>query len=166
MLTIDRIPLPSSVRGSLYATGFSAVGPDPDAALARVDGDTLVCLITEAEIHMRYPDYADWLRANEPDRALWLPTDDGDVTGDDEVHALVSDVMGRLRGGGSVVTHCGAGMARTAVVCILAMVGLGDDPTAAPTTFRANRPGGGPDGLAQASQITRLLPRLGVEPAT
>src|SRR5215207_4351503 len=43
-VSIDRIPLPSHVPGRLFATGFTDVGPDPEAALASVDGDVLLCL--------------------------------------------------------------------------------------------------------------------------
>ncbi len=155
---LDAIPQPAgSGTGSLYAAGFSAVGPDPDAALTMVGAQVMVCLLTPHEIDLRFPDYADWLVDNRPHRALWLPTDDGDVTDDDAVLELVTDVVGRLREGLGVVTHCGAGMARTSVIGILAMVALGAEPRSAATKFRAARPGGGPDGIAQASQIERLL---------
>jgi len=162
---IDEIPLPRFITprlGRLYAAGFSAVGPDPDAALERVGADVMVCLLTPHEIDLRFPEYQDWLETHRSRRAHWLPTDDGDITHDGDVLQLVDEVVARLRQGDGVITHCGAGMARTAVVCILAMISLGADRSTAAAEFRAARPGGGPDGLPQASQIERLIPQLSV----
>ena len=161
---IDRIPLPSSdpstATGRLYAAGFSAVGPDPDHSLSEVGADFMVCLLTHHEIDLRYPEYASWLLERSPHDALWLQTDDGDIAEDDHALALVCEVITKLHTGRSVITHCGAGMARTSVVCILTMVGFGADPHQAAVDFRTARPGGGPDGPSQASQIERLVPRV------
>lgn len=166
---IDPIPLPPTAEGRpvgrLFAAGFSAVGPDPDDALTRLDAQVMVCLLTPHEIDLRFPEYARWLDEHSPrtalpktaKSALWLPTDDGDVSHDTDVLDLVERVVAELRGGSGVITHCGAGMARTAVISILSMIALGADPSAAATDFRAARPGGGPDGIPQASQIDRLV---------
>ncbi len=162
---IDLVPLPSPpARGRLYVTNFSAVGPDPQAALDRVGASTLACMLTGREIELRYPDYADWLDAHgaETDgpRALWLPTPDGGVTSDQPVLDLVAEVVGALDGGDGVLVHCGAGMARTSVIGILTMVAFGAEPRQAAIDFRAARPGGGPDGPPQQHQIERLVPRV------
>lgn len=162
---IDPVPL-RGVPGRLFACGFSAVGADPAAALESVDATTLVCLLTDGEIALRYPDYAGWLdehRGVGPDAgpgAIRLPITDGETAADDLVLDLVDDVATRLRRGGGVVVHCGAGMARTAVVCVLTMVALGADLGDAAAEFRQARPGGGPDGRAQERQIARLSERL------
>ena len=195
---IDEVPLPSPpARGRLFVTNFSAVGPDPQAALDRVDATSLVCLLTPEEIRLRYPDYIPWLvthmppwlasRVNERDldeflaehadefgefeldevrfnsdldaRALWLPTPDGSIIDDGALMGVVAYVNDSLYKGANVLVHCGAGMARTAVVGILAMISLGADPAQAPDDFRAARPGGGPDGPSQQLQIARLIER-------
>jgi len=160
--TIDEIPLPANTPGRLFATGFSAVGPNPDAALNRVGGECMVWLLTAHEIHLRFPSYDAWLNENTGDhgRALWLPTDDGDIAPDDQLAGLVEQVAERLREGRTVLTHCGAGLARTAVVGILSMIALGADPNSAGPDFRKARPGGSPDGITQASQIERLRERF------
>lgn len=163
---IDAIPLSASEGvGQLFVTNFSAVGPEPQAALDRVGASHLVCMLTEREIEMRYPEYAQWLVSRQTTagehatRAHWLPTPDGSIVGDEPVVSLVSEVVTALCSGDSVLVHCGAGMARTAVVGILTMIAFGADPSAAPRDFRTARPGGGPDGPPQQQQIDRLTAR-------
>ena len=163
---IDEVPLLAPARaGRLFVTNFSAVGPEPQAALDRVGASFVVCMLTPREVELRYPDYAEWLRSheavveNEDVRAAWLPTPDGGVIADEPVLELVGAVIAALDTGDSVLVHCGAGMARTAVIGILTMIAFGADPQHAPIDFRAARPGGGPDGPAQEHQIARLAER-------
>lgn len=195
---IDEIPLLSPpARGRLFVTNFSAVGPDPQAALDRVDATALVCLLTHQEINLRYPDYVPWLVTHMPPwlasqiseqqldeflaahteefgdfeldevrfssdldaRAMWLPTPDGGTMFDGALMGTVAYVNDALYKGANVLVHCGAGMARTAVVGILTMISLGADPAQAAIDFRAARPGGGPDGPDQQEQIERLVER-------
>ncbi len=195
---IDEIPLPSPpARGRLFVTNFSAVGPDPQGALDRVEATSLVCLLTPHEIRLRYPEYIPWLlthmpvwlesQVNQDDlratlsshaeefgqfdldevrfnsdldaRALWLPTPDGSTIFDGALMGTVAYANDALYKGSNVLVHCGAGMARTAVVGILTMISLGADPTQAAVDFRAARPGGGPDGPSQQQQIERLVER-------
>ncbi len=160
---IDEIPLRApGVAGRLFVTNFSAVGPDPGGALDRVGASVVACMLTRHEIDLRYPDYGEWLTAQSDEagspRALWLPTPDGGVTTDGPVLDLVEAVVATLDRGDSVLVHCGAGMARTAVIGILTMVAFGADPATAAVDFRAARPGGGPDGPPQERQIARLVP--------
>ncbi len=178
---IDHVPLAAAQEndtsvGQLFACGFSSVGPDPVQALRSVAGTTMVCLLTAEEIVMRYPDYIQWLNQHRPSKqtsnqvpsnsgqtkphAIWLQISDGEITDDEDVVDVVSQVVGRLQGGHNVVVHCGAGMARTAVVCILTMVALGAELADASVEFRQARPGGGPDGPAQEKQIARLAGRF------
>lgn len=195
---IDEIPVPSPpARGRLFVTNFSAVGPDPQAALDRVGATSLVCLLAPEEIRLRYPDYVPWLVTHMPPwvtsqlderdvrdflaahaeefgefdldevrfrsdldaRAMWLPTPDGGTIFDDALMGTVAYVNEALYKGANVLVHCGAGMARTAVLSILAMISLGADPAEAAVDFRAARPGGGPDGPSQQQQIERLVER-------
>lgn len=162
---IDEIPIGASGgTGRLFVTNFSAVGPDAQAALDRVGASVVACMLTPHEIELRYPDYGEWLHAHSDEtsspRAMWLPTPDGGVTNDEPVLELVEAVVAALDQGDSVLVHCGAGMARTAVIGLLTMVAFGADPAAAAVDFRAARPGGGPDGPPQERQIARLVPRV------
>ncbi len=161
---IDEIPLRvAGVTGRLFVTNFSAVGPDPRAALDRVDASTMACMLTPREIELRYPEYGQWLDAHGDEssspRALWLPTPDGGVTNDAPVLELVETVVAALDRGEHVLVHCGAGMARTAVIGMLTMIAFGADPATVSIEFRAARPGGGPDGPPQEQQIARLTPK-------
>ncbi len=169
---IDHVPLGDAENGEapigqLFACGFSAIGHDPVQALRSVAGTTVVCLLTAEEIMMRYPDYIQWLKqhqlsnqASSKPHAIWLQIADGEITDDEDVVGLVNEVVERLQTGHGVVVHCGAGMARTAVVCILTMVALGVELADAAVEFRQARPGGGPDGPAQEKQIARLAGRF------
>ena len=162
---IDEVPLGlAGGGGRLFVTNFSAVGPDPQAALDRVGATVLVSMLTEHEIELRYPEYRIWLEARGDSaaipRGLWLPTPDGGVTGDADVLDLIGHVVDSLDAGDHVLVHCGAGMARTAVVGILTMVAFGAEPRNAALDFRIARPGGGPDGRPQERQISRLTERV------
>jgi hypothetical protein len=150
------------VRGRLYATGFTDVGPDPDAALAQVDADTLLCLLTPEDIALRYPGFVGWLTANEASgRAWWFPIEDGGVAHDDEMDAMVTDLAGRLRAGRRVVAHCGAGIGRTSLTCGLAVLLLsGADLAGSLAHVRAARSGAGPENPTQRAHLERLALRL------
>jgi hypothetical protein len=158
---IDRIPLPGHVRGRLYATGFTDVGPDPDAALALVGADTLLCLLTPEDIALRFPGFEAWLAANEESgRAWWFPIEDGGVAPDDAMTELVTELAARLRAGRDIVAHCGAGIGRTSLACGLAVLVLsGTELAVALAHVRAARSGAGPENPRQRAHLERLALR-------
>lgn len=154
--SIHRVPLPAEVAGSLFATGFSVAGPNPAGALAEVEANTMVCLLTPDEIDRRYPDYARWLTASDPHDALHVAVDDQCVADDEVMLDLVGAVIRQVRDGRGVLTHCGAGLGRAGMVCILTLVGLGHDLESAMATVRRARPGAGPQSADQDQQLERL----------
>ncbi len=154
--SIHRVPLPAGVPGSLFAAGFSVTGPDPAAALGEVEANTMVCLLTPDEIDRRYPDYGVWLTTADPHRALHLPVDDQGVAPDELMVGLVEQVIGQVMEGRGVLTHCGAGLGRAGMVCILTLVGLGHDLDSATAAVRRARPGAGPQSADQDHQLERL----------
>jgi hypothetical protein len=156
-MRIDEVPLPGP--GRLYATGFTVVGPDPAAAMTAVDADLLVCLLQPDEIERRFPAFAGWLDAAEA-TALHFPVDDGGVGHDDDVLALVERLGAHLDAGGSVLTHCGAGLGRTSIVCALLLVRAGSTLEEALVAVRAARPGAGPENPAQRAHLERLAARV------
>jgi hypothetical protein len=156
-MKIDEVPLPGP--GRLYATGFTVVGPDPAAAMSNVEADLLVCLLQPDEIERRFPHFGQWLAAAE-DAALHFPVDDGGIGHPDEVLALIDRLGAHLDGGGSVLTHCGAGLGRTSIVCALLLVRAGSSLDDALSAVRAARPGAGPENPAQRAHLERLAARL------
>ncbi|MDG2027726.1 MAG: tyrosine-protein phosphatase [Acidimicrobiales bacterium] len=156
---VHAIPV-ADVSGTLILCGLDAVGPDPDGLLAAVEGDTVVCLQTDVELGRRYPDYLEWLGSAAPLRAVRLPTEDHLVTDDDAVADLVLDIHRRLRGGGRVVVHCGAGWGRAGVIAALVMCAAGAEIDPALRDLRLARPAAGPQSAAQDLQIDRLAPRV------
>ncbi|MCP5025507.1 MAG: hypothetical protein GY929_04405 [Actinomycetia bacterium] len=163
--SIHRVPLPTPVAGALYATGFSVAGPDPAGALAEVEAHTMVCLLTPDEIDRRYPEYAAWLVAASPHEALHVAVDDQGVADDEAMLELVGAVIEQVQDGRGVLTHCGAGLGRAGMVCILTLVGLGHDLESAMATVRRARPGAGPQSAEQDHQLGRLALHASLRPA-
>ncbi|MDE0238417.1 MAG: dual specificity protein phosphatase family protein [bacterium] len=152
---IHRIPVPGA-GGGLHAAAFAVTGPDPAAALKDVGAKVMVCLLTDSEIAMRFPDYPAWLADPAPHQAIHVPIVDQGVTGDDTILELVDNVNRHLDRGTGVLVHCGAGYGRAGIVCISVLTSRGMDLDSAVAAVRAARPAAGPQSLSQEAQITRL----------
>ncbi|MEM9564707.1 MAG: tyrosine-protein phosphatase [Actinomycetota bacterium] len=159
---IDEIPLPG-VTGRLWLCGHRVVGPDPEAALARVGGDAIVCLCQRHELADRYPDYVEWLDSADPDRATWFPTPDLGVRPVDEFLVAVDAVVERLRSGRAVIVHCAAGIGRSGTLAAGVLLRLGLDHDRALAEVAAHRPTAGPEVGAQADLIRDVAARPAVE---
>ena len=80
--------------------------------------------------------------------------------------ALVRELAARLRRGERVVTHCGAGIGRTSLVCGLTVIALtGTSLGEALVLVRAARPGAGPENPEQRAHLERLAALLGPDHA-
>ena len=152
---IHRIPVPGAT-GHLHATAFAVTGPDPAAALEDVGAEVMVCLLTDAEIAMRFPDYPAWMAGPAPHQAIHVPMVDQGVTGDEDVRELVDAINQHLDQGTGVLVHCGAGYGRAGIVCISVLTSRGMDLDHAVAAVRAARPAAGPQSHSQEAQITRL----------
>lgn len=155
---VDEIPLLGRAAGRLLVSGFTPLGPDPSGALDALAADDLVSLITDHDIALRFPDYADRLAAD--DRAARFPIPDYGVVDDDRMLHTVLHVAARLRAGRSVLVHCGAGMGRAGTTAILALAALGLDAAEAATHARRHRVGAGPESPDQHEQVARLVGRM------
>jgi len=163
---MNLIPLPGTVAGRLYATGFTDVGPDPAGALAAVPADTLLCLLTDSDVELRFPAFAHWLVAEAGGPAWRFPIEDGGVAEETSMLALVRGLAERLRRGERVVTHCGAGIGRTSLVCSLTVIALtGTSLGDALVLVRAARPGAGPENPEQRAHLERLATILAADRA-
>ena len=145
---VDEIPLPG-VPGRLWLCGKHAIGPDPDAALARIEGDTVVCLNEADELEHRYPHYVAWLRTQTADRAVWFPIPDLHAPPLRDALPLLDDLRARLGRGDRLLVHCGAGIGRAGTLATALLIGLGMDEDAALAHVAAHRPMAGPEAGSQ-----------------
>lgn len=150
---IDRIPVPDS-PGELWLCGKHLVGPDVDAAIARVRADVVLCLNERHELQDRYPDYVSWLRTDP--RAWWVPVPDLHAPALGDAAALVDALVAHLDAGRTVLAHCGAGIGRAGTIAAAVLVVRGAVVEDAVATVAASRPGAGPEAGVQ----TRLLHAL------
>lgn len=157
---IDEIPL-GGIAGRLWLCGKHVVGPDPDAAMARVGATGVICFNERHEIDERYPHYVDWLVRQPPERALWFPTPDLGVRHDDDVAAMLELAAHRLRLGDPIIAHCGAGIGRagTFAACVLLVLGHSVDDALA--TVARHRPMAGPEAGSQRELVARIARRTG-----
>lgn len=159
-MSVDRIPLPST-DGALWLCGKRDIGPDPEAALARAEGASLaVCLNPEAELIGSYPEYVDWLRANQPDRSLWFPIRNFGAESADATMPFLDLIVERLGAGEGVVMHCamGQGRAGTMAACLLMRLGAGREE--ALQTVAAHRMYAGPQDNSQWALIDDIARSL------
>jgi Dual specificity phosphatase, catalytic domain len=152
---VDRIPLPVGVPGALWLAGKRYVAPDPDAALASVEGQTVVCLCERFELDGYWPEYIEWL--SSPDaHSLWRPVHDFGVPPVEAMRALVSEIGRRLDAGEGVLVHCGAGIGRSGTVAVAVLMHYGVDRPTALDIVRTARPGAGPEVGAQTELLEKL----------
>ena len=150
---VDEIPLPEAVAGRLFLCGKHAVGPDPEALLARVGADAVVCLNETTELADRYPEFVEWLGANEGGRARHHPIHDLHAPDVGTFAALVDEVHARLDRGEAVIVNCGAGIGRAGTVAVGVLVRSGVPLADALETVAAHRPMAGPEVGAQADVL-------------
>lgn len=152
---IDEIPLPG-VAGRLWLCGHRVVGPDPEAALARVGASGIICLCQPHELAERYPDYVTWLEGASGQRARWFPIPDLGVRPIDDHRALVDETIERLEAGAGLIAHCAAGIGRSGTFATAILLALGVDPEQASTIVAHHRPTAGPEVGSQADLIAAL----------
>jgi len=142
-VAFDQIPLPRT-DGSLWLCALRDVADDPDAALAFTGASTIVCLNQPHELQRRAPAYPEWLRRNQPERALWFPIRNFHAESADATMPFLQMVIDRLESRQGVMMHCalGQGRAGTMAVCVLMILGATQDD--ALRTVAAHRAFAGP----------------------
>jgi len=159
--SIDRIPLPDGVPGTLWLCGKHAIGRDQRKVIDEVGGAaTVVCLVERHEVADRYPDYVEWLDRPDATDAVWFPIPDLHAPEPARAAALVDELVRRVGAGETLIVHCGAGMGRagTIAVCVLNRLGVAVDDALA--TISTARPGAGPEVGAQRSLVEQLAERV------
>ncbi len=158
---VDKIPTPDGC-GNLWLCGKHVVAPDPEAALSRIEPlATVVCLNERSDFASRYPHYADWLIANQGERALWFSMPDWHAPPLDEALVLLDDIAERIRSGGHILMHCSAGMGRAGTMGVSTLMMLGVELEAALDLVASYRPGAGPGGGSQTDLVIALADRIG-----
>ena len=148
----DEIPLPGA-PGRLWLAGKHLVGPDPEAALAALDADRIVCLCELSELEDRYPAYAAWLRAGP---VLHRPIADLHAPDRASAEALVAELGALLDDGEVLVLHCGAGIGRAGTVAVALLLSRGAALEDALATVRTARPMAGPERGVQLELLEAL----------
>jgi protein-tyrosine phosphatase len=156
---IDEVPLPAGASGRLWLCGKHLIGPDAEAAVARVAATTVVCLNPERELAGWYDGYVAWLRANAGERAVWFPIADLHAPAAEVIRPLLEDLHERLAAGGTLLVHCGAGIGRAGTVAAALLIGLGQDLDEALATVAASRPMAGPQDPSQLALLRELAGR-------
>lgn len=159
-MAADRIPLPRT-EGSLWLCSLRDVGDEPDAMLRATGAATIVCLNEPGELERRAPAYIDWLRANQPARALWFPIRNFHAESAAATMPFLQMIIERFEAGQGVVMHCqmGQGRAGTMAVCLLMM--LGASQPEALRTVAASRTFAGPGEGSQWALVDDVARELG-----
>ena len=127
-MSVDLIPLPRT-DGSLWLCSLRDVAHDPEGMLTFTGATTIVCLNEREELDRREPSYVDWLRANQPGRALWFPIRNFRAESAAATMPFLRMIVERLEDGQGVVMHCamGQGRAGTMAVCLLMVLGATEE---------------------------------------
>lgn len=150
---VDRIPVPGAT-GELWLCGKHLIGPDVEAAVARIGADVVLCLNEHHELADRYPDYVTWLRRDE--RAWWVPVPDLHAPAVEAASALVDTLLEHLEAGRTVLAHCGAGIGRAGTIAAAVLIARGRSVEDAIAVVAASRPGAGPEAGAQQDLLDAL----------
>lgn len=153
----DRIPLPAGVPGSLWLCGKHWIGPDWERARRELGADVVVCLCHGHEMAERYPSYVAWLQSPPgPVAAHWVPVHDLHAPPPGQAVEIADTVIGHLRGGRTVVMHCGAGIGRAGTLAAAVLMRLGRSREDAVADVGAARPLAGPEVGAQSELLVHL----------
>ena len=152
---VDEVPLPEG-PGRLWLCGKHFVGPDPEAALAAVGADRIVCLCEREEIDVRYRAYVSWLDANDGGRAVWYPVPDLHVPANGDVREFLDHLRALIHGGHRVIMHCGAGIGRAGTLAAALLLQMHVPLDEAIRVVESARPAAGPEAGAQKQLLESL----------
>jgi hypothetical protein len=152
---VDEIPLPSG-PGRLWLCGKHFVGPDPEAALATVGADRIICLCEPSELADRYPGYVAWLATERQGKAIWFPIPDLHAPPVDAALPFLDHLVDLLAGGQVLLMHCGAGIGRAGTMAAAVLIEMGEERTVAVNTVARSRPMAGPEAGAQSELLVVL----------
>ncbi|NNE12221.1 MAG: hypothetical protein HKN41_08255 [Ilumatobacter sp.] len=152
-MSIDRIPLPPDIEGTLLLCGLRDIATEPERTVTASRIDLVVCLNEEIELAARYPDYHRWLPAHSPERALWFPMQDFTAAGADAARPVLESIVSRLSEGDRVLMHCAMGQGRAGTMATCVLLRLGVPLGEALATVAAHRRHAGPAADSQWSLV-------------
>jgi protein-tyrosine phosphatase len=152
---IDEVPL-AHRAGKLWLCGKHLVGPDPQAALDRVQASVVVCLTESHEISDRYPQYVNWLHQHRGDRALWYPIPDLHAPQRASAEQFLDHLDQMLADGAQVIMHCAAGIGRSGTMAAAVLMWGGMPSDVAMELVAAARPMAGPEAGPQREFLADL----------
>lgn len=142
-MSIDHVPLPRT-DGALWLCALRDVVDDPDGLLAATGAGVIVCLNHRDELERRAPAYADWLRANQPGRALWFPIRNFSAESAAATLPFLRMLVDRLEANDGIVMHCAMGQGRAGTMAVCLLMALGATQEDALRTVAASRVFAGP----------------------
>lgn len=160
-MSADRIPLPRT-EGALWLCALRDVAHDPEQMLAATGASTIVCLNQREELEGRAPAYVEWLRANQPGRALWFPIRNFRAESAAATMPFLQMIIDRLERGEGVVMHCAMGQGRAGTMAVGVLMMLGASADDALRTVAAHRMYAGPGESSQWALVDDLARTLGV----
>ncbi len=156
---IHEIPLEATV-GQLWLCGKHFIGPNVEAVRDEFNIHTVVCLVEDHELRLRYDDYVQWHEENAGDGALWYPMPDLTYPELHECIEFIEGVTSIVRDKGNVLVHCAAGIGRAGTTAVAMCMMLGFDMDDALKHVRMNRPMAGPEAGSQIQFIEDLAKHL------
>ena len=152
-------PLGGTV-GKLWLCGKHFIGPNVEAVRNDFNIHTVVCLVEEHELHLRYDDYVQWHVENAGNGGLWYPMPDLTYPALDECLDFVENVTSIVRDKGNVLVHCAAGIGRAGTTATAICMMLGYEMEDALKHVRMHRPMAGPEAGTQIQFIEELAEHL------
>ncbi len=160
---IHEIPLGGTV-GKLWLCGKHFIGPNVESVRQQFNIHTVVCLVEDHELRLRYDDYVQWHKDYAGNGALWFPMPDLTYPMFDDCIDFVQDVTAIVRDRGNILVHCAAGIGRAGTTAAAICMMLGYEMDDALRHVRMNRPMAGPEAGSQIQFIEELAEHLASQP--